>query len=435
MLPILTQSLWRDEAFSVLLAEKNPLEIIRLTIQDTTPPLHYILLHYWMLLFGNGEVATRSLSLFFHVLTAITVFFIARKLIRLSFAQILLPFVVLLNPFLLQYAFEARPYSLLAFLTVLAVYLVLINRNLLAGIVLTLGILTHNFGVFNFTAFAVWWLYANRSRLSIKEGLGIMGFPLLTILLWGSVIWNQWTKVAEGFWIKQTTSSIFLHSFEQYTRGDLSYPIQPMLYTITLILTFFAFSYWVWKKIEEDTKPILLLFFLLILPTLITYLISALFAPIYHERYLIATVPVLILITGYSLYKLYHANPNVRSALIAFIAIYTVLLIQASEQIIAATTKPAINWGVGQILSKAQSGDFIVPESTLNFLETKYYVKKSGSDIPVLAYQPDGKIPFYLGTVLFEPQEIITEMPKNRRVWQLKSDGGYELITTYRTGN
>lgn len=433
MLPILTQSLWRDEAFSILIAEKNPLEIIRLTMRDVTPPLHYILLHYWMLLFGNSEVATRSLSLFFHVLTAATVFFLARKLIRLLFVQILLSFVVLLNPFLLQYAFESRPYSLLAFLTILAVYLVLIHRNLLAGIVLALGILTHNFGVFNFTAFAAWWFYANRSKLSIKEGLKIIGFPLLAILLWGSVIWNQWTKVAEGFWIKQATSSIFLHSFEQYTRGDLSYPMQPMLYTITLILTFFTFSYWVWKqKAEEDTKPIPLLFFLLILPTLITYLISALFAPIYHERYLIATVPVFILITGYSLYKLYYANPNLRNTLIAFIAIYTVLLVQASEQIIAATTKPAINWGVNQILSKAQNEDVIVPENTLNFLETKYYVKKNGSNIPVLAYQPDGKIPFYLGAVLFETQEVITEMPKNRRVWQLKPDGGYELIILAR---
>ena len=128
MLPILHQSLWRDEAFSVLLAEKTPFEIIQLTIKDSTPPFHYLVLHYWMLLFGNSEVVARSLSFIFHILTAIVIFFIARKLIKSTIAQTLISLATLLNPFLLQYAFEARTYSLLAFLTVLAVYFMLAKK-------------------------------------------------------------------------------------------------------------------------------------------------------------------------------------------------------------------------------------------------------------------------------------------------------------------
>lgn len=213
-------------------------------MKDSTPPLYYLLLHYWMLLFGNSEVVIRSLSFICHVLTVTVIFFIARKLIKSTITQLLLSLTVLLNPFLLQYAFEARPYSLLAFLTVLAVYFVLTKKNILAGIVLALSIFTHNFGVFNFIAFATWWFYTNKNKLKTKEGLEFLGFPLLAILLWGGVIWNQWTKVAEGFWIKQATSSIFLRSFEMYTKGDLSYPTQPMLYVFSLILVFFAFSYW-----------------------------------------------------------------------------------------------------------------------------------------------------------------------------------------------
>lgn len=425
MLPILHQSLWRDEAFSVLISQKSIGDIIRLATQDVSPGvLHYLLLHYWMLLFGNSEVVVRSLSLIFHILTVLIVFLIARKLIKSITAQILIALTTLLNPFLLQYAFEARAYSLLAFLTVLAVYLVLTKRNLLAGIVLALGIFTHNFGVFNFIAFAFWWVYINRGKLKTKEGLEFLGFPVFATLLWGSVIWSQWTKVAEGFWINQATSSIFLRSFEMYTKGDLSYPTQPLLYVFSLILAFFAFSYWIRKEKEENTNIPLLFFFVALIPTVITYVISALFTPIYHERYLIATVPMLILIIGYSLYKLYCFNLNLRNIIVAFTAIYMVLLIQSGEQIIGLTTKPAINWGINQILSKAQEGDVIVPKDNLNFLEIKYYVERSGRNIPVYAYSPDGKIPFYIGAVLFEPQEIITEMPKYKSVWQIKSDGG-----------
>lgn len=432
MLPILNQSFWRDEAFSVLLSEKNPLRIIALTTGDTTPPLYYILLHYWMLIFGNNEVGARSLSFFLHILMVLVVFLIVGKLIESKFAQILIAVGVLLNPFLLQYAFEARPYSLLAFLTVLAIYLVFINKRFLASVVLSLGILTHNFGLFNFLAFGSWWLYENRNKLDFKEILRLAAAPAVTILLWGGVVWTQWTKVAGGFWITQATSSIFIHSFEKYTQGDLSYPAQPMLYTISLILSFFAFSYWVSKhSLDEGKKPLLLLVSVLILPIFITYVVSALFAPIYHERYLIAAAPTLIILAGYSLYRLYVVNIHLRSIIIALVAVYIALLVQSSEQIVGQSTKPAINWAVSQVLARAEEGDVIIPQNILNYLETKYYVEKSGKNIKVLAYSPTGKIPFYIGAVLFDKKDIITEMPKGVRIFQINTDGGYEVKNSY----
>lgn len=428
MLPILNQSLWRDEAFSVLLSQKTPFEIIKLTTKDMTPPFHYLLLHYWMLILGNSEIIIRSLSFIFHISTTLLIFLIARKLFKSTIAQLLLSLTALLNPFLLQYAFEARPYSLLAFLTILAIYFIMSKKNLMAGIALALGILTHNFGVFNFIAFAFWFIYTQKDNFKIKKTIVFLSFPLLSVILWGNVIWNQWEKVASGFWIKQTTSSIFLHSFEMYTKGDLSYPTQSMLYFFSLIITFFAFSYWVFRQKDQETKIPLLFLSVFSIPILITYFISTLFTPIYHERYLIAAAPILILIIGYSLNKLYYINPNIRNVLIGSIAIYFILLIQSSEQIIATSTKTPINWAVSQILSKAQKGDIIIPQDQLNFLETKYYVQKSGSNMSVFAYNPSGKIPFYIGAVLYDPKEIITQMPKDKRVWQLKPDGGYTLL-------
>lgn len=430
MLPILNQSIWRDEAFTLLLSEKSPLEIIKITIQDTSPPLHYLILHYWMIIFGNSEVSSRGLSFLFHFLTTLTVFFIARKLVKNTAIQILISLTVLFNPFLLQYAFEARSYSLLAFLTTLAVYFALSKRSLLAGLVITLAIFTHNFAIFSFIAFLVWFIYAHEHtiRTEIGKFLKFAILPSIAILSWGSIIYTQWTKVATDFWIKQTTSSTFIHSFEQFTRGDIYYPTQPMLYTITLILCLFAFSYWVWKHKEEEGEALSLIFFVAVIPLLVTYIISALFAPIYHERYLIGTTPMLAIFVGWSLYKLYINNKKVRNLLIGFVGIYLVLLIQSSEQIVSTTTKPAINYSVNQVLSKAIDGDIIIPEDQLNFLEVKYYVKRSGSTIPVYAYNSGGKIPFYLGAVLFEPQEIMRRYPENNKVWQIKADGGYNLI-------
>ncbi|MEK7450972.1 MAG: hypothetical protein AAB662_03495, partial [Patescibacteria group bacterium] len=242
------------------------------------------------------------------------------------------------------------------------------------------------------------------------------------------IIWQQWTKVASGFWIKPAVFSLFLNSFEKYSRGDLSYLSQPMLYTFTLILCFFAFGYWLWREQkEEQGKALLLLSFVALVPTLITYIISAVFVPIYDERYLIAAVPVLILLVGYSLFRLFEVNHRVKNFVVAFVAIYILLLIQASEQIVSMGTKPPINYAVSQVLSKAKSGDAIIPKSNLNFLETKWYVRQDGSSMSVYAYAPSGNVPFYIGSLLFEPQEIITQIPKGIRIWQIKGDGGYEL--------
>jgi len=171
-----------------------------------------------------------------------------------------------------------------------------------------------------------------------------------------------------------------------------------------------------------------LIAFVILIPTLITYFISALFAPIYDEKYLIWTAPSLIILIGYSIYHLFKENHKLRYVIAGFIAVYALLLIQSSEQIVSISTKAPINYVVSQVLSKAQSGDVIVPQSNLNFLEIKWYAEQSGSPILVYAYVPDRKVPFYIGSVLFEPQEIITQMPKRLRVWQIKSDGSYELL-------
>ena len=64
---LLTQSFWRDEAFTGLLIRHNPIEIIRLTMHDSTPPLYYLALWVWAQVVGDGEVGLRLLSVMFWI--------------------------------------------------------------------------------------------------------------------------------------------------------------------------------------------------------------------------------------------------------------------------------------------------------------------------------------------------------------------------------
>ena len=53
-----TSGLWLDELSSIFFSETSEslsyLYYSRM-VQDTSPPLYYILLHYWMCIFGDGE--------------------------------------------------------------------------------------------------------------------------------------------------------------------------------------------------------------------------------------------------------------------------------------------------------------------------------------------------------------------------------------------
>jgi mannosyltransferase len=56
------ESLWIDEGVSIKIAGLEPLQMIRQASSDPTPPFYYLILHYWMALFGDSEFSVRSLS-------------------------------------------------------------------------------------------------------------------------------------------------------------------------------------------------------------------------------------------------------------------------------------------------------------------------------------------------------------------------------------
>ena len=63
------KALWWDEGWSVYLARKPALQIILEAASTQHPPLHYLYLHYWFMLVGDGEFAARVSSVLFGVAT------------------------------------------------------------------------------------------------------------------------------------------------------------------------------------------------------------------------------------------------------------------------------------------------------------------------------------------------------------------------------
>ncbi len=84
---------------------------------DVHPPLYYLLLHGWMVLFGDGIMAARSLSTVFGVVTLAMRF--ARWLAN-ERAALMAGWLMAIMPMAVRYSREARMYALMGMLAIAA---------------------------------------------------------------------------------------------------------------------------------------------------------------------------------------------------------------------------------------------------------------------------------------------------------------------------
>ncbi|MCX6791788.1 MAG: glycosyltransferase family 39 protein, partial [Candidatus Gottesmanbacteria bacterium] len=139
----LTQSLWRDEAFSVLMALR-PVSFI-ISHVSFEPPLYYLLLHFWIKIFGQSEIALRSLSLVaFTTATGIVIMW-AEKLFRKHWLSWWLPLFFFFNPMLLYYGMEGRTYGWYILFAVLSLFAYTERRWVIWAIATILGFYTHSY--------------------------------------------------------------------------------------------------------------------------------------------------------------------------------------------------------------------------------------------------------------------------------------------------
>jgi hypothetical protein len=145
--------IWLDEAYSVWLAGQEAPDLIAAVAGHSGPPLYYLLLRAWMLLFGDGPAAVRALSIGFGLALIPATALLARRIggAAAGWGAALLAAA---TPMLVQFSQEARMYTLLPLLAVgaadrLLAYLQEGSRGALAAhaLLLAAACWTHNWGV------------------------------------------------------------------------------------------------------------------------------------------------------------------------------------------------------------------------------------------------------------------------------------------------
>jgi mannosyltransferase len=235
------RSIWLDEANSVSIASGNLHSIVERLTNDNNFPVYYIVLHYWMRLFGDSELALRLLSAICYVATAVTIYFGGRQLFRGPRPALYAAFCYLISTQAVHHAQNVRMYALLGWLS--AASTVLFCRIFFRGIpsrrswawyvaVNAIGALTHLWFAFVFLAQFAAVLSCCPKRLRAFL-LAAAAASLPFFVLWSPVLWAQLHNGATR-WMPPFEPIFALHVLLDFYGG----PVGLLFYVLcgTLIL-------------------------------------------------------------------------------------------------------------------------------------------------------------------------------------------------------
>jgi mannosyltransferase len=200
---VTTSPLWLDEALSVNIAALPVGDITGALEHDGHPPLYYVLLHGWMEVFGEGDVAVRTLSGLLGLACLPLAWVAGRRAGGSVAAAAATTLVVALSPFAVRYATEARMYSLVMLFVLVGHLLVrrAVDERRVAGgalvgvaVVVALLLWTHYWSTYVIVAagaVVAWWGRRARTderavavRLLLAGAAGVVLFlPWLPTLL------------------------------------------------------------------------------------------------------------------------------------------------------------------------------------------------------------------------------------------------------------
>lgn len=415
----LIQPLWRDEAFSVLLAQHSVINIIKLTASDFNPPLYYLLLHIWMKLFGTSEISIRSLSFIFHILLVYAVYFITQRLFpKQKNLSILASLLTLTNPMLLYFAFEARMYSLLSLFAALSLY-AFITQNWHWYIVFSvLGLYTQPFMILVLLAQAMYYLNFHRKKLRLYlHKLVIIG---VFFLPWLFIIFLQLSRGLPG-WIEKADFNLLTSALGNLYLGFEGTPVFLWKYTKIVSMAILIVSF-VILRLRQNKLYAMLLLYCVYIPLLVSLAFSFI-KPIFVNRYVIfITVGEILLIVGYLSTLKVNLQRIMGFILFGASIIFNLWFAPYHKKTDFRTIFLKIN---KEITLSSDKKVTILAQTPMSFFEVTYYAEDKSK---VFLYNPNlTEVLPYLGSILMPKERWLSTIPSGR-VYFIRDDATFTKI-------
>jgi uncharacterized membrane protein len=455
---ISTPVIWYDEAFSILLGERSPRLIWATTARDVHPPLYYLILHYWMLLFGNTALSVRGLSAVADVGTLV----LCLKLLSLvatrratCFAGLMLAFL----PLSVRYSQEVRMYALLGFwLMGATVALVCWSRQpqarryaVLYVLLMAAAFYTHYFAALSVL---VHWLYwsglgsGESTTLSCRKWFLANVAIVALYLPWLPHLIDQLRRMNGLEWVAPTTwemlPGLVSRSVMMVSATDRGLGWALLVSALVLACCVLA-----WLKGRADRRTVLLLLAYFFVPVITVFLVS-LIVPVFVTRYLVFAAIGLPLIVALALDGLAQQRALIAYLCLSlFIAaqVHGLLKVYAQDDGLNGTDirKLARLDSVAEGINRqARAGDEIVVDGLYWYLPFSYYNTTGIQPRLYISRSPDGRTrgPYDYGGWRLIPQrldwiffnDVSALKPVGRRIWWVTGKPRPEDIVTFPEG-
>ena len=425
-----TESIWVDEGYSIRLSNLNVSQILELTmVEDQHPPLYYIILHYWVTLFGNSEFAIRFLSVIFGFLGIFIIYKIGRLLFDKN-VGILSALLLALSVFHIHYSQETRMYSLVALLTLLSFYFFIKilkekRRTTVIWYILSSASLmyTHVYSLFiiiaqNIFVITIFFLSKERYELNFKRWLLLQSILIILFIPWLKTFVNHVAQVQSVFWISHPSLYSLLETFRAYAGSTKSLLLFLILSLLSLVTYKKIKGNVNWKKLSESIQSyrweiglsnistIYLLGVWLLTPVILPFVISLFMTPIYLTRCtILASLPFYVLVAkGISNIKGKYIKMGVISLLV-------VLSVNKVAEYYIQINKEQWRDVAHYINTNAKSDDLIVLHDVFSQYAFHYYYKKDNFMTVPSLYEKS------IGVINSNAPDIETIADAHRKVW------------------
>ena len=395
----LAQSVWFDEAYSVLVAKQPLGHLLYLTGLDTHPPFYYLLLKAWASIFGWGELALRSLSVLMMGGAVAIGGLLVKRTFGIKAAIITLPFVVL-SPFLLRYGFELRPYTLASLIGIVATYVLVVAQGsqgrkktlfyVFYALLVALGMYSLYYMALLWIAHVVWLVWQSRQ---VKQA--VVKTPWVVALSGSVILFLPWLPTFIG----QITNGALAPISQAMTLDNLlgivsfSFVYQPVwqlspLTSLLIVFVLVCLSFFVvraFKLVSKSQRPYLLLLTLYALVPILVLTLVSLIRPMYVERYLSHIIIGGSLFIGVAVAIVTKQATNLVKSAAALLLVVMLVgvahLVQVGNYNFQRLQKPMVNSAVAA-MATCKDGATILAADPYVAIELSYYL-------------PDCQIHFY----------------------------------------
>lgn len=205
-------SLWFDEGYTAWVVSLPIHKLIHAISADTAPPLHYLLLRGWTLLFGRTEAAMRAMSALCATLALLLFVPVAwRILLRDRRASAIAVILFSLGYLQVAYSHEARMYELMTLWMVAGLWAVLraidrpgVKSVLLVAVMWAGGLYTSNIMALYVAGMAIAWLVLPGVATIRQRVIQMVSAGVITAALfspWVPTMLRQSQAIQGHFWM------------------------------------------------------------------------------------------------------------------------------------------------------------------------------------------------------------------------------------------